>query len=141
MKVGITVWGKRISPVFDAARTLLISDIANARQLTNELVQCRPGQPEEMLRLLLDNGVKVLITGAISREPAGRIEACGIQLIPFIAGRADQVLARYVEGTSITGYHMPGCCNSAGNGHGRGQRCRKGQLSMIPDRCDTEGEL
>ncbi len=141
MKVGITVWGKRISPVFDAARTLLITDIANALQVKSELVQCRPEQPEAMMRLLQDNGVNVLITGAISREPAGRIEACGIHLIPFIAGRADQVLARYIEGNSITGYHMPGCCNSAGNGHGRGQRCRNGCSVTIPDCCDTEGEL
>jgi predicted Fe-Mo cluster-binding NifX family protein len=141
MKIGITVWGKRISPVFDAARTLLITDIANARQVKSELVQCRPEQPESMLRLLQDNGVNVLITGAISREPACRIEASGIQLISFIAGRADQVLARFIEGNSITGYHMPGCCNSAGNGHGRGQRCRKGRTDATLCHCDTESEL
>jgi predicted Fe-Mo cluster-binding NifX family protein len=29
MKIAITTWGNRVSPVFDAAKTLLIADIEN----------------------------------------------------------------------------------------------------------------
>jgi predicted Fe-Mo cluster-binding NifX family protein len=120
MKVGITVWGKRISPVFDAARTLLIVELEEDCIGQRQQFQLWPGQTGEIVRLLSSSRVDVLICGAISQEPAEQIEANGIQLISFIAGRVDTVLEWYARGLSITGYQMPGC---HGNGRGRGRRC------------------
>lgn len=121
MKVGITVWGKRISPVFDAARTLLIVEVEQNQLAGRQFLQLWPEQIEDVVHLLCKTGVEVLICGAISQEPAKYIETSGIHLIPFIAGRAEQVLEWYAKGSSITGYRMPGC---HGNGSGRGRRCR-----------------
>ena len=122
MKIAITVWGRRISPVFDAARTLVIAGIKNGVVVTREQVQLRPGCIREVARLLLGSGVEVLICGAISNDLAEQIEAVGIRLIPFIAGKVDPILRWYAKGLSITGYQMPGC-GCGGNGRGRGRRC------------------
>lgn len=131
MKVGITVWGKRISPVFDAARTLLIVDIDDKTIVDRQFFQLWPERVEGVELQLAQSGVNVLICGAISQEPAAQIEALGIQLIPFIAGRAEQVLEWYAKGSPITGYQMPGCGN---NGLGKGRRCgcgRRGGLNLL----------
>lgn len=122
MKIAITVWGKRISPVFDAARTLLVVGIEENQVRGREQLQLWPGQIRDSVRLLSTSGVEVLICGAISEGIAEQIEASGIRLIPFIAGRADQILEWYAKGLSITEYRMPGCgCHQ--NGRGRGRRC------------------
>ena len=123
MKVAITVWGKRISPVFDAARTLVIAGIEEGQVVTREEVKLRPGNIREAVCLLSGSGVEVLICGAISHDLAEQIEAGGIRLIPFIAGKVGPILRWYAKGLSITGYQMPGCgCR----GSGRGRRCGGG---------------
>jgi predicted Fe-Mo cluster-binding NifX family protein len=117
MRVAITIWGKRISPVFDAAQKLLIAELGDGRQGRSSFLHCNCGQAPEIAKLLLDFEVQVLVTGAISREPAMTLENSGITLIPFISGRYDEVLEKLRCGASITCYRMPGWQG--------GKRCRK----------------
>lgn len=136
MKIAITVWGKRISPVFDAARTLLVVAIEENQVKNREQLQLWPGQIREIVGLLSASGVEVLICGAISEGLAEQIETGGIRLIPFIAGRVDQVLEWYARGLSITEYRMPGCgCHH--NGRGRGRRCGGRQVAEADPGSDT----
>lgn len=122
-KVGVTVWGRRISPVFDAAQTLLVVELAAGNLVDSRQVQLTPGRTDEVIGLLRESGVKTLICGAISAEPARKIEDSGIRLISFIAGKTEQVLAWYGGGGPIAGYQMPGC---HGQGRGRGGYCCRG---------------
>ena len=126
-KVGVTVWGRRISPVFDAARTLLIVELIAGNPVDSQQLRITPGRTEEVIRLLRECGAQALICGAISAEPARKIEDGGIQLIPFITGKIEQVLAWYGSGGRIEGYQMPGC-HEQGRGRG-GHCCRAGGIS------------
>lgn len=112
MKVGVTVWEDRISPVFDAARMLLVAEVESGSLVSREFMPCRPERIGEFVQLLRSKGVGEVICGAISQEPAGLLEANEIHLIAFIAGRVDTVLGSYVEGKSISEYRMPGCCGN-----------------------------
>lgn len=112
MKVGVTVWEDRISPVFDAARMLLVAEVEDGSLVSREFIPCRPERIGEFVQLLHNKGVQDVICGAISQEPAGLLEANAIHLIPFIAGRVETVLDCYVEGESIESYRMPGCCGN-----------------------------
>lgn len=110
MKVAVTVWNERISPVFDASRRLLIAKIKNARVTDRSYVIFDPGSPSSLTRTLTELDVPVLICGAVSQVPANIIVAGGITLIPFIAGEVDRVLKVYAEGSSLSpGFVMPGC--------------------------------
>ena len=130
MKVGVTVWGERISPVFDSARTLLIVQIEEGRICDRRHEQIRAEYPADLLGLLKRHGVQVMLCGAISREPALCLEAEGIRLVPFVTGCVEQVLGAYLQGKSILNYMMPGC---RGNGlHGRKQCCRRGGSGLPP---------
>ena len=110
MKVALTVWENRISPVFDTAKMLLLAEIKDKKVISK---RHEPFDPELFSRLvnrLTELDITVLICGAISKVPANIIEASRIKLIPFISGKADDVLECYAQGIQIIpAFLMPGC--------------------------------
>ncbi|MBW2366923.1 MAG: NifB/NifX family molybdenum-iron cluster-binding protein [Deltaproteobacteria bacterium] len=110
MKVAVTVWDNRISPVFDSAHTILITEIQSRKVAGKRFEPIDPDLPSRLAKRLTELGVSVLICGAISEQPADILEAAGIKLIPFIAGSAQKVLEDFAEDISITpDFLMPGC--------------------------------
>jgi predicted Fe-Mo cluster-binding NifX family protein len=110
MKVAVTVWEDRISPVFDASRRLLIAEIENDRVVNQSFVIFDPELPSDLTKTLTALDVPVLICGAVSQVPANIIAADGITLIPFIAGEVDRVLDVYAKGNPLAPtFVMPGC--------------------------------
>lgn len=119
MKVAVTVWGERISPVFDASRRLLVATIQGTRIVDRSIVIFNPERPTSLTKTLAELDVPVLICGAVSQLPANVIAAAGIRLIPFITGQVDRVLATYAKGSPLAPtFVMPGCLESTnGAGH------------------------
>lgn len=110
VKVGLTVWGSRISPVFDSARTVLVAEIENGTVVGKSYGTLGPELPYARASRLAGLGINVLICGAISIEYARTIEVYKIQVIPFITGEVQQVLDAYLRGMLIAGsFQMPGC--------------------------------
>jgi predicted Fe-Mo cluster-binding NifX family protein len=110
MKTALTVWGDRISPVFDAAHTFLLAEIDNQRVISRNMEPFDPDHPSQTADRLVDLNVATLICGAISELPARLIETRGIEIISFIAGDAEEVLAAYARGKKIVPvFLMPGC--------------------------------
>ncbi len=121
VKVALTVWENRISPVFDFARMLLVADIENGVVLNRHY---EPFCSDRILRrvaMLSDLNVGVLICGAVSEPTANMIEARGIRLVPFVTGSVSQVLDAYIKNIlSAPDFRMPGC-------GGRRRRRRRGR--------------
>jgi predicted Fe-Mo cluster-binding NifX family protein len=97
MQVALTVWCGRISPLFDATRTLLVADVKNRKvtarhyeAIDGDSALCRADQLNAL-------GVEVLICGGISDTFANFIEARGIKLIPFSSGDVEDVLYAYLS--------------------------------------------
>ena len=110
MKVAITIWENRISPVFDASHMLLVTEIENEKIINRKQIMFNPEMPSRLTETLTAMDVDVLICGAVSEMPANTIEAGGIKLIPFIAGDANKVLEFFVKGNPIIpAFSMPGC--------------------------------
>ncbi|MBU8849687.1 MAG: dinitrogenase iron-molybdenum cofactor biosynthesis domain-containing protein [Desulfobacterales bacterium] len=110
MKVAVTVWDERISPVFDSARTLLIVDIKNDKMKNISYKSFNPELEASLAEELSLLGIKVLICGAISQAYSTLIEAGTIQLIPFISGNVNEVLESYIKGNPLVpAFLMPGC--------------------------------
>ena len=109
MRVALTIWQNRISPVFDSARMLFIADVENEelvgtcyKLFHSELPHCRAAE-------LFDLQVKVLICGAISQIFINMIEVHKITIFPFITGEVNQVIDAYLKGTlSAPKFQMPG---------------------------------
>ena len=109
MRVAMTVWGDRISPVLDSARTLLIAEIAGGQVVDRPLELFAAGFLPQLMEIIRLQAVEVLICGAVSLELANCIETCNVELIPFLAGDAEQILETFARGQSIAVFAMPGC--------------------------------
>lgn len=109
MKVAVTVWGNRISPVFDSAQTLLLAEILD-KQIVDKKLEFIPLLiPVSIARKIVALNPDSVICGAISQQPAQIIENAGITLLPFISGKAESVLQAYAQDRAISKYCMPGC--------------------------------
>lgn len=140
MKVAITVWEDRISPVFDSSHRLLIAEIENGKAIDREQMTFDPERPSYLTEMLTQLDIMVLICGAVSEIPANMIEAVGIRLIPFISGNAEKVLKCYAKnGAILPGFLMPGC----DRGYcGRNRNCRLGirqekEIKIMPKKDGT----
>ncbi len=110
MKIAITAWGNRVSPVFDAARTLLIARIENQTVKNKTYQAFHPDNIEDLAALLTRLQVSILICGAISTHPADSLVKNRIRLISFVSGNAMDVLNSFATRYTIDqSYMMPGC--------------------------------
>ena len=120
MKLAIPIYNSNISNVFDFAHRLLLVDIENGKEanrsevaLESQLLPQRAGQLKNL-------GVDVLVCGAISRVLANMITASGIQLLPYVTGRVNDVLQAYLAGQLVQPqFTMPGYWPGARKGFGR----------------------
>ena len=110
MKLAITIWGNRVSPVFDAAATLLVAHIENRMIIKKNYISFDPGIPSDLIKLLKKMQIPVLICGAISTKPADLIINNDIKLISFVTGNALKLIENFARKQTIEkSYMMPGC--------------------------------
>ena len=123
MKVALTVWQNRISPVFDVAQSVALLDIQHDRIQNTASATLEGPTPHDRARQVHALGTEVLICGAISRPLTGIFSAYGITTIPFVAGDLETVIAAYLAGQlpSPT-LSMPGRGLGMGRGPGGGRR-------------------
>jgi len=128
VKIAITIWGNRISPVFDAAHTLLVAQIENRQILGKRYTPFNPDSPQYLIRILQEMEVDTLICGAISTKPADFIVENDIKLISFVTGNALDFLDSFATRQAIEkGQMMPGCSVD----YCRRQKCRQ-SLKILP---------
>ena len=97
MKMALTVWENRISPMFDAAHMLLVVEIENTKITNRCYVPSYPEFPSRLAAMLVEMDVEIFICGAISEMPANILEAKGIKLYPFITGDTGKVIEAYAK--------------------------------------------
>ncbi len=123
MKVALTVWEGRISPVLDTARSVVIANIENGATTAQRDEILSEESPQRKITQLRALGVEVLVCGAVSRPLANLVSSSGIRLIPFVSGELGEVLDAVIAGKiPDTAFTMPGC----GCGRGRRFRARRG---------------
>jgi predicted Fe-Mo cluster-binding NifX family protein len=106
VKLAVTVWGNRISPVFDAARTLLVAEIEHNKIARQFYTSFDPGSPVDLVDTLKKNKVNILVCGAISKTPADLISDQEIQIIPFVTGNTRQFLDSFARDRTVAKNHM-----------------------------------
>ena len=116
VKLAVTVWGNRISPVFDAASTLLVAEITNKKISRYYYTDFDPESPIDLIHTLKKHQVTILVCGAISKTPASLILDHHIHLISFITGNARQFLDSFaLDQTVGKKNRMPGFKQSCVN--------------------------
>jgi len=119
MRVAVPVWEKRVSPVFDSARRLVLIDLEGgepASRITLPLTEPFAPRRARLLRLW---GVEVLICGGISPYLARLIAGWGIRVVSGVRGDVEEVLRAFRRGRIPSpAFTLPGW--RSGRRRGRG---------------------
>jgi len=109
MMVAIPVWGGRISPVFDAAKRLMVVKVERGKEIHRREVSLPVESQQHRVGRMANLGVDVLICGGISRSCADLMEGLNIRIVPWVSGEPDQVLVAYITGElPCSRFAMPG---------------------------------
>jgi predicted Fe-Mo cluster-binding NifX family protein len=128
MKVAVTVWDGRISPVFDVAREALILTIEGGAVVARTRETADSANPFLRIERYVDLGVDTVICGAISAPLQRELTTRGLEVLGFVAGEVEEVVRAFVAGKlPAPELSMPGCCGRQnrirarrGRGGGRG---------------------
>jgi len=131
MRIAITIWNDRISPVFDVTANAVIFECEGQVLLSRSAVALTDGSAIAKVAQLVEAGADVLVCGAISRDAHVGATNAGLRVYAFIAGDAVEVLQALLVGRlEGADYAMPGCGRRAGchggGPKGRGRRCQVG---------------
>ena len=123
MKIAIPVWDDYVSSAFDFAHLLLLVDIENGSEIGRSEVPLKVESLPARAAKLKDLEVDVLVCGAISRALANMVAVSGIQVLPYVTGRVDDVLRAYLAGQLVQPqFALPGYWPGARKGFGRWRR-------------------
>ena len=110
MRVAISTFSDRISPVFDVARHLLVVDI------DGDVVSGRHEESIDVTNFirranyLKDLGIEVIICGGVSKSLEEKMRERGMRVVSQRCGFAEEVLAAYISGKLTNrAFLMPGC--------------------------------
>ncbi|MBT3388669.1 MAG: dinitrogenase iron-molybdenum cofactor biosynthesis domain-containing protein [Desulfobacula sp.] len=110
MKIAVTIWGNRVSPVFDAAKKLLVVDLKKQKITNKQYLSFDPGSIEDVIGLLKNMQINTLICGAITSRPTELLTDNDIELIPFVSGEALELIDALAKKVDVgKTYIMPGC--------------------------------
>ena len=98
MKVSLPIWQGKVAGVFDFADVLLLVDMENGIEKSRNEVPLTERSGPERVGKLRQLDVQVLICGAISKPLAEMVHGAGIEVLPFVSGTVEQVLAAYKMG-------------------------------------------
>lgn len=110
MKVLITVWNGRISPVFDVAKEGLLIIVENGEVVSKGAVSIVYGTCMHKVAFVISEKIDVLICGAVSRRVEMELIDKGVFVYSFISGDIDEVIDGFIHNRlTNSGFAMPGC--------------------------------
>ena len=95
--IAMTVWGNRVSPVFDCSATLLIAETRGSHIVHRRFEPFNPVMEKQTADIFSRFQVDVLICGAITDGQSESLIKLGVQLIPFISGDAVEILESFLQ--------------------------------------------
>jgi predicted Fe-Mo cluster-binding NifX family protein len=109
MKTAFAVWNKRIAPVFDVARRVVMVETTPAGREVQTQVLLTGDQPLQKVQQLTELGVDCLVCGAISRALQAVLRARRIRVVANLAGDLQAVIDAWrCRDAPIEPYAMPG---------------------------------
>jgi predicted Fe-Mo cluster-binding NifX family protein len=120
MKIAISHWQGRISPVFDVAQQVLLVDLDSNQVVRRQHVSLGPGDPFCRAKEIVGLGAELLVCGAISHPLEKALAQAGVRVAGFTCGDVDTILAALQTGRlGEACFRMPGAAGPAVNGWGR----------------------
>ena len=117
MRLAVTDWHGRVSPVFDVAEQVRLVGLDGKDDGSQRTESLGSLASYDRARRLAELGVKVLVCGAISWPLEALLAARGIRVISLVCGDVEEVVKAFRNGTlEDEQFAMPGCCRSRRRG-------------------------
>lgn len=98
MKVAVPTFGKRVSPRFDCAMTILLATIQDGKIAARKELDASSWAPHERINRLRALGVEAVVCGGIDRWSVESLRSEGIRLYGWLAGTVEETLAALIRG-------------------------------------------
>ena len=109
MRIAISIWEDKISPVLDTATKLLIVEIENKQENDRCEVHLVSNDIAKRCAFIRRLEIDVLICGAVSNLFSDMLLASDIKIISGISGHVEDILEAYLQGNLIQSrFLMPG---------------------------------
>ena len=109
MRIAISIWDEKISPVLDTASKLLVIENKTDRETARFETHLPEQNIPRRCSFIRDLNIDVLICGAVSRQMSGMLTSSGIKLISEISGPVEAVVDAYFRGKLLQEeFFMPG---------------------------------
>ncbi len=101
-KVALPVFGNRVSSRLDCSESILLVSIEDGTIIRRQETRWTHVNPLEKIRLLVQEGVEVLICGGLTETCANMLHDTDMQVVPWVRGEIEEVLFQFMEGTLRT---------------------------------------
>jgi predicted Fe-Mo cluster-binding NifX family protein len=109
MRIAVSIWKDKVSPVLDTASKLLIIESEMKKEVSRFETRLFTQDISQRCHFVRGLNIDVLICGAASRQLSGRLISSGIEVISGISGAVEEVLKAYFQGTLLhPRFLMPG---------------------------------
>jgi predicted Fe-Mo cluster-binding NifX family protein len=98
MKIAMPIFGNRVSPRFDCAKSFLVVTANGQNIVTQFELVATHWTPHERISQLLTIGIDVVICGGIDRWSATALRDAGICVYGRVTGSAEESLAAFLRG-------------------------------------------
>ena len=110
MRIAVSIWEDKVSPVLDTATKLLITESRTQKKGSRFEVFLIKKDLSQRCSFIRKLEIDVLICGAVSRIFSEMLKASGIKVISGISGPVEDVLEAYLNGDlPQPKFLMPGC--------------------------------
>ncbi len=110
MRIAVSIWEDKVSPVLDTATKLLITESGTQKKGSRFEVFLIKKDISQRCSFIRKLEIDVLICGAVSRLFSEMLNASGIKIISGISGPVEDVLEAYFNGNLFKPkFLMPGC--------------------------------
>jgi predicted Fe-Mo cluster-binding NifX family protein len=108
-RIAVPIFRKRVSPVLDSCRRLLIIEVEGSREVERHEVYLNAFSLPERLYWMKKAKINVIICCAVTDVLDKMIQSAGIALVCGIIGDVDQVIeAFFSNGLDAPRFQMPG---------------------------------
>ena len=97
MKIAVTIYDGRVSPVYGVAKEVLVLVLEDGREVHRERRALDGPPPIRQVRRLADLGVDTLICGGITTGEIEMLQAAGISVVDQAAGPVDRAIREYLN--------------------------------------------
>lgn len=122
-KIAIPVFGTRVSSRLDCSESIVLVSIEDGAIVRRQETRWTHVGPLEKIRLLLQEGVEVLICGGLTETCANMLHEAHIKVVPWVRGEVEEVLVQFREGTLRAGLSQQNCTTPPGPTRHRLRRC------------------